>query len=254
MRRKMVDQFRCHPDKRPRQNIGDDEVKRTVFAEGCGVETRRRLEGDAADNAVEARILTGNFRGDGVDVRGQDRHIAQLAHGNCQHAGTGAEIERIADAARLQHVLDDFKAAGRGSVMPGAEGLTRIDLDRQIIHPHLVAVMATMHDETPGPYRFKPFQRHGDPVGLGNDFLFDGEIRIGVGDRFDEARANVVFVGSHQVDRGFPYVFALIDLLRRQRDVLLAEGDGQKIEDVLGLALGGAHIQADFTHGSGLSR
>src|SRR5262245_5344727 len=58
-------------------------------------------------------------------------------------------------------------------MMPGPEGLTGVDLDRNPAAGKLAAVMAAVHEEAPGYDRREGLQSLGDPVRLG--YEIDGE-------------------------------------------------------------------------------
>ena len=133
--------------------------------------------------------------------------------------------------------------------MAGAESLSRLDLDCQIVRPHLVPIMRAMHDEPPCPHRLQPLERLGDPVDIGNDFLLDGETGKCGSKQGADAFAELLLLLGHQIDGSFPDVALLIHLGGSNRDILFTEIVRHEIEDFTGLDFGRGDIKADFAHG-----
>ncbi len=85
--------------------------------------------------------------------------LQNLRHGDGEHAGAGAEVERAGEAARAHQAVEDDQRAGRGRMVAGAEGLARVDPNRDPSPRDAVAVVAAVDEEAAGRdglQRFRP--------------------------------------------------------------------------------------------------
>src|SRR5579859_3892730 len=140
-------------DQRSRQNIGDDQVERPALAEDPPREPRRRDRRDFLPRAVQRRIGRGDARGGRVDVAREHRYLQRAGDGDGKNARAGADVEGIADGARLADPVDGKETAQGAAMVAGAEGLVRLDLDGDVVRPDTVAVVPAVDKEASGTDR-----------------------------------------------------------------------------------------------------
>ena len=85
--------------------------------------------------------------------------LEKLGRRDGENAGPRADVENGARAAPTGDEIEHQEAAARRPVMAGAEGERRIDLDRYVIGPDLVAAMRSMHDEAARPHGLQALKR-----------------------------------------------------------------------------------------------
>ena len=96
--------------------------------------------------------------------------------------------------------------------MAGAKCLGGLDLDRQVVCAHLVAVMRAMDQEPAGTHRFQALERSGNPVDVGQGLGFDRDLCAGARHHGAHARPRVVQSGLVDVELDTVQAGCLVDL------------------------------------------
>ncbi len=173
---------------RLRGQVGQHHVKLASDPVWLGV-----AQMNALCDSVGADIFSRDSQRDGIIVDGPDLPGAQARRGNRQNAGTGADVERgkTLTIEPCGNNLEEFHAAPRGGVGPGAKRHARLDGDHLAAaklwrrqpgrrHPQTLAYSPRFDESLPGVL----------PICLLDDFPLQPRLlraRRKPGDGIDEA-------------------------------------------------------------------
>ena len=85
-----------------------------------------------------------------IDIARQHRMPKGFRRRDREHAGAGADVQHSPRTLRLGNPIQCQQAAARRSVMAGAEGKRRLDLDADAVRRNPRAVVRAMHREPAG--------------------------------------------------------------------------------------------------------
>ena len=136
--------------------------------------------------------------------------------------------------------------------MAGAEGLAGLDLDRQVVGPHLVAVMGAVDEKAAGADRLEGSKDVGHPVLVGQFLAQDFgskplDRRFGGYAGCKTVRV-IVGAGGVDVDRDFEDLPGLIDLDDGERRAVILEGGFEAVVEHVRRALAGDGREAGLRH------
>ena len=132
---------------------------------------------EAGGRLVELGVLVGDPNRRPVDVGADRKFAAGQGRGDGQHAGAGADVQHLVEAARLDQVVVGDQAADSGAMVAGAEGRAGFDAQVHGIGRGAALVMGAEHEEPARAHRRQARQRHGQPVGVGE--LLDHRLHVG---------------------------------------------------------------------------
>ena len=220
--------------------------KGRVGGKGGMTEAGRRYRLDEARGAVEADIGGCHGRGDRIDVGRQHRDPRQPGDGDRQHRAAGPEVERAPRVFAAHDAADHFEAAGRGAVMPGAEGQAGLDLDGEGAGAPRCPVMGAVDEETAGPHRLQPFQRACHPIDVGHDFGVEFQVGIAGADDPEYLRPDAAGRFLIDIERNLVQVARLVEVAHGERKTVILERSFQRRVDALGRRAGRRHVESDL--------
>ena len=121
------------PLQRAEQDIGEHEVERPALAKAPRAETGGVDDRHAARRGCAATFSRATCAARGSMSLASTGRCRRPGGGNREHAGSGADVEDAARAARLEQAVERQQASPRGAVMAGAEGERRLDLDADAV-------------------------------------------------------------------------------------------------------------------------
>jgi hypothetical protein len=178
----------------PRRTVRDSSgARRPGLAQPSVADAVRLADGDAAANAVQLHVVSGNFDGLGIEVSGDDLGFGKrFGGGDGKHARAAAEIEDGAEVFGARKSIDGEEAAERRRVMRRTEGFARVDEYSSGASWDAMAVVRAVHDEAAGDNRRQGCLRDCDPVEI-RDIAGD-QFRDGPGDDAGEFGVEVAAV------------------------------------------------------------
>ena len=175
-----IPQRRRDAFERPEQDVGENQIIRCMRADRPRADAVRLEHRHQMARAVVPHIVARGLHREGIDVGRAYARMQGAGGGDCQHAGTGADIEdarrslrshlrvpgdELMLAHRLAHRIERQQATARRAMVTGAEGERRFDLDADAVERNAAAVMGAVHDETAGLDRPQTGETLAHPIG-----------------------------------------------------------------------------------------
>ncbi len=128
------------PDKRPGEDVGEDEIIRRPRADRGVIGARSVEEFQGPARTVVAGVFAGDPDRFRVEIRCDRGGRANLQGGDRQNAGAGSDVEHAANAPGSGETGEGFKASLGGAVVSGSEGRPSLDPDRNAAGPGRIPV------------------------------------------------------------------------------------------------------------------
>ncbi len=140
-----------------RQNIREDEVVAPGHRRMAQADRHNRPH--EGDRPIRDRICARGLDRHGVDVSAGHLLPQQLRRRYGEYAGSRADVQHAARAAALGDPVEGAQAAERRTVMAGAEGQRRLDLDPNVVGSQSVPAMGAVHHDPAGAHGLQPGER-----------------------------------------------------------------------------------------------